>query len=137
MAVEAVDLALARLLPVIDALGGVALITADHGNAEEMFELDSKSGAPSLDAAGHARPKTSHTLNPVPLVLYDNQSGGRLGLAGDSGECSAEAEPAAEPAGGPAGGLANVAATTLELLGFEPPALWQPSLLRWRELGAA
>ncbi len=129
MAVEAVDLALARLLPAIDALGGVALVTADHGNAEEMFELDRKSGAPSRDAAGHIRAKTSHTLNPVPLVLYDNQSGGRLGLVGESGERSAEAEPTAEPAGG----LANVAATVVELLGFEPPGMWWPSLLRWRE----
>ncbi|HMW53565.1 MAG TPA: 2,3-bisphosphoglycerate-independent phosphoglycerate mutase, partial [Rhodocyclaceae bacterium] len=42
MAVEAVDLALARLLPAIQAAGGVALITADHGNADEMFELDKK-----------------------------------------------------------------------------------------------
>ena len=110
MAVEAVDLALARLLPVIDALGGVALVTADHGNAEEMFEIDRKSGTPALDAAGHTRAKTSHTLNPVPLVLYDNQSGGRLSLV--------------------EGGLANVAATTLELLGFAAPGMWQPSLLR-------
>ena len=110
MAVEAVDLALARLLPVIDALGGVALVTADHGNAEEMFEIDRKSGTPALDAAGHTRAKTSHTLNPVPLVLYDNQSGGRFGLV--------------------EGGLANVAATTLELLGFAAPGMWQPSLLR-------
>ena len=110
MAVEAVDLALARLLPVIDALGGVALVTADHGNAEEMFEIDRKSGTPALDAAGHTRAKTSHTLNPVPLVLYDNQSGGRFGLV--------------------EGGLANVAATTLELLGFAAPGMWRPSLLR-------
>jgi 2,3-bisphosphoglycerate-independent phosphoglycerate mutase len=116
LAVEAVDLALARLLPAIDALGGVALVTADHGNAEEMFETDRKSGVVLLDAAGHPRAKTSHTLNPVLLVLYDNQSGGRLGLAGADGET--------------AGGLANVAATTIELLGFEAPSPWQPSLLR-------
>ena len=42
MAIEAVDLALSRLLPAIDAAGGVALITADHGNADEMYELDKK-----------------------------------------------------------------------------------------------
>ncbi len=116
LAVETVDLALARLLPVIDALGGVALVTADHGNADEMFEVDRKSGAVSRDAAGHARAKTSHTLNPVPLVLYDNCSGGRLRLSGAEGA-----------------GLANLAATTVELLGFEPPSVWQPSLLRLRD----
>ncbi len=48
MAVEAVDLALGRILPVIDAMGGVALITADHGNADEMYELDKKTKAPAL-----------------------------------------------------------------------------------------
>ncbi len=118
MAVEAVDLALSRLLPVIDALGGVALVTADHGNADEMFETDRKSGVPLCDAAGKVRPKTSHTLSPVPLVLYDNVSGGRLGL-----DYTAATRVDALP------GLASVAATTVELLGFEPPAVWKPGLL--------
>ena len=117
MAVEAVDLALSRLLPVIDALGGVALITADHGNAEEMFELDRKTGAVLHTPEGRIRAKTSHTLNPVPLYLHDRVSGGRLGLRQDPG-C----------------GLANVAATTLHLLGFEAPAMWCPSLLEVRPL---
>lgn len=115
MAVETVDLALSRLLPIIDALGGVALITADHGNAEEMFELDRKTGAALHTPEGRIRAKTSHTLNPVPLYLHDRVSGGRLGLRQDPG-C----------------GLANVAATTLHLLGFEPPAMWCPSLLELR-----
>jgi 2,3-bisphosphoglycerate-independent phosphoglycerate mutase len=48
VAVESVDLSLRRLLPVIDELGGVAIITADHGNADEMFELD-KNGKPSSE----------------------------------------------------------------------------------------
>ena len=112
MAVEAVDLALARLLPVIDALGGVALITADHGNAEEMFELDRKSGSALRTPEGRVRAKTSHTLNPVPLYLHDRVSGGRLGLRQDGDA-----------------GLANVAATTLHLLGLQAPAMWRPSLL--------
>jgi 2,3-bisphosphoglycerate-independent phosphoglycerate mutase len=47
MAIEAVDLELARILPVIDALGGVALITADHGNADEMYEIDKKTKQPA------------------------------------------------------------------------------------------
>jgi 2,3-bisphosphoglycerate-independent phosphoglycerate mutase len=112
MAVEAVDLALARLLPVIDALGGVALVTADHGNAEEMYEIDRNTGEPLSAADGRLRGKTSHTLNPVPLYLHDQVSGGRLGLRQDADA-----------------GLAHVAATTLHLLGFEAPAMWRPSLL--------
>ncbi len=112
MAVEAVDLALARILPVIDALGGVALITADHGNADEMFELDKKTGQPATHADGSFKAKTAHTLNPVPLILYDNVTGGKLGL-----KASASA------------GLSNLAATTANLLGLEKHAKWDESLL--------
>ena len=112
IAIETLDLALSRLLPAIDALGGVALITADHGNAEEMYEIDPRSGQPLQAEDGRIRAKTSHTLNAVPLLLYDNQSGGRLGLRAD-----------------PDAGLANVAATSVELLGFEAPPMWRLSLL--------
>ena len=72
LAIEAVDLSLARILPVIDALGGVALITADHGNADEMYELDKKTREPARNPDGSFKAKTAHTLNPVPLILYDN-----------------------------------------------------------------
>ncbi|SDI19660.1 2,3-bisphosphoglycerate-independent phosphoglycerate mutase [Propionivibrio dicarboxylicus] len=112
MAVEAVDLALARLLPVIDAMGGIALITADHGNADEMYELDKKTKLPAQNKDGSFKAKTAHTLNPVPLVLYDNVSGGKLGLKALAGA-----------------GLSNIAATTANLLGFEKHAKWDESLL--------
>ena len=112
MAVEAVDLQLARLLPVIDALGGVALITADHGNADEMYELDKKTKQPAQNKDGSFKAKTAHTLNPVPLILYDNASGGKLGLK--------QTETA---------GLSNIAATVANLLGLEKHAAWDESLL--------
>ena len=112
MAVEAVDLELARILPVIDALGGVALITADHGNADEMFELDKKTKQPAQNEDGSFKAKTAHTLNPVPLILYDNVTGGKLGLKQT-----------------PTAGLSNIAATTANLLGFEKHAKWDESLL--------
>jgi 2,3-bisphosphoglycerate-independent phosphoglycerate mutase len=112
MAIEAVDLALARLLPAIDPAGGVALVTADHGNADEMYEIDKKTGQPATNKDGSYKAKTSHTLNPVPLILYDNVSGGRLGLR--------QTETA---------GLSNLAATTANLLGFEKHASWDESLL--------
>lgn len=111
MAIEAVDLALARLLPVIDALGGVALITADHGNADEMFELDKKTHQPKQNKDGSFKAKTAHTLNPVPCILYDNVSGGKLALKSGSW------------------GLSNLAATTANLLGFEKHESWDDSML--------
>lgn len=112
MSIEAVDLALSRLLPAIDAAGGVALITADHGNADEMFELDKKTKQPAQNVDGSFKAKTAHTLNPVPLILYDNVSGGKLLLAPLEGA-----------------GLSNIAATVANLVGFEKHEAWDPSLL--------
>jgi 2,3-bisphosphoglycerate-independent phosphoglycerate mutase len=56
-AVEIVDECLAAVVETVENLGGVALITADHGNAERMLEADGVS------------PHTAHTTNPVPLIL--------------------------------------------------------------------
>jgi 2,3-bisphosphoglycerate-independent phosphoglycerate mutase len=103
LAVEAVDLCLERLVRATRELRGVLLVTADHGNADQMF-----------DGEGEARKvRTSHSLNPVPLAIYDPR----------------------ESAGGPAlklperPGLSNLAATSLELLGFSAPDDYDPSLL--------
>jgi len=112
MAIEAVDLALGRLLAAVDAAGGVALVTADHGNADEMFELDKKTGQAKTNKDGSFKAKTAHTLNPVPLILYDNVTGDRLALK--------QTETA---------GLSNLAATTANLLGFEKHPSWDESLL--------
>ena len=112
MAVEAVDLALARLLPAIEAAGGVALITADHGNADEMYELDKKTKLPALNPNGSYKAKTAHTLNPVPLILFDKVTGGKLAL-----QQSATA------------GLSQIAATVANLAGLEKHAKWDESLL--------
>ena len=112
MAVEAVDLALGRILPIIDAMGGVALITADHGNADEMYEIDKKTKAPAKNADGSFKAKTSHTLNPVPFILYDNANGGKLSLKNV-----------------PNAGLSNIAATVANLFGFEKHESWDEGLL--------
>ncbi|MCA9506460.1 MAG: 2,3-bisphosphoglycerate-independent phosphoglycerate mutase [Spirochaetaceae bacterium] len=113
-AVAAVDLQLARLLPVIEALEGALLVTADHGNADCMLELDKKTGEPSRDAAGAFRPKTSHTLNPVPIHLFAPS----VDLALDT-----------TTRRGRAPGLANLASTVLELMGFAAPEDYEPSLI--------
>ena len=86
IAVETVDLFLGRLLPVIEKLDGVAIITADHGNADEMFELD-KSGKPKVDQDGRTKAKTSHTLNKVPFIIYDRKTAENTGLRKASSTC--------------------------------------------------
>lgn len=100
-AIEAIDIQLARIAREVDRLGGVLLITGDHGNAEELVD---ETGAP----------KTSHTLNPVPFIIYDhtkNREHYRL----------IEREKA---------GLANVASTIALLLGQEDfPESWQAPLI--------
>ena len=116
IAIEAVDLSLARMLKAIDAAGGVALITADHGNADEMYEIDKKTRGPAQNKDGSYKAKTAHTLNPVPLILYDNVSGGRLGLK--------QTDTA---------GLSNIAATVANLVGLEKHAAWDESLLETRD----
>ena len=111
ISVEALDLQLARLLPVIDEVHGAAIITADHGNADEMFETDKKSGKIKFGSDGHPKAKTSHTLNPVPCIIYDNYTADKYSVVEG------------------AYGLSNVAATTVNMLGFEAPSMWDASMI--------
>jgi 2,3-bisphosphoglycerate-independent phosphoglycerate mutase len=112
IAVEAVDLSLARIIPVIEKLNGALIVTADHGNCDEMFELDKKSGDFKRDAAGHLENKTSHTLNAVPCYVY--VPGNDTLRLDDSVQ---------NP------GIANISATTFQLLGYDRPEGYEPSLL--------
>jgi 2,3-bisphosphoglycerate-independent phosphoglycerate mutase len=102
-AVETVDACVGELLEVIKHLGGIAIVTADHGNADEMFSVDKKGGKSV---------KTAHSLNPVPFVIFDPQFSGEYRMA-DLQEK----------------GLANIAATVLNLLGYEKPDDYNPSLI--------
>jgi 2,3-bisphosphoglycerate-independent phosphoglycerate mutase len=111
LAVGAVDLQLGRLRSAIEKLEGALIVTADHGNADGMFELDPRTGEPECDAEGRPRSKTSHTLNPVPLHIF--APGHELRLRKDL----------------QAAGLANIAATVLHLMGYRAPADYAPSLL--------
>ena len=110
---ESLDLQLARILKCLDTLGGVALITADHGNADEMYEVDKKTGAPKKDKNGNFKAKTSHTLNPVPCIIYDNFYADKYSVKADNGSF----------------GLSNVAATMVNLMGYEAPAMWDESII--------
>jgi 2,3-bisphosphoglycerate-independent phosphoglycerate mutase len=113
MGVEAVDLSLSRVLKQVERMKGVALVTADHGNSDEMFELDKKTGEFKKDAEGKRKVRTSHTLNPVPFIVVDPAFNGEYRIN------DAIERP----------GLSNVAATILFFLGFEAPEGYDPSLV--------
>ena len=110
---EALDLQLARILKVVDELEGAALITADHGNADEMYEIDKKTKAPKAGKDGSFKAKTSHTLNPVPFIIYDNFTNNGYKVKTDRSDF----------------GLSSVAATTVNMLGFEAPDIWDESMI--------
>jgi 2,3-bisphosphoglycerate-independent phosphoglycerate mutase len=103
IAVETVDQCVGELLEVIRELEGMAIVTADHGNADEMFTIDKE---------GEKKIKTSHTLNPVPFAIYDPCYNGEYRMA-----------TIEKP------GLSNVASTIMNLLGYEKVKDYDPSLL--------
>jgi len=111
-AVGAVDRAVGRLIEAIDKLGGTVIITADHGNCEQMTAVDEKTGRPVMGAGGEYKPQTSHTLNPVPFIIHGPDTG-RYKLAGI-----------------PDPGLGNIASTILLLLGYEKPDDYLEPLIR-------
>ncbi len=99
IAMEAIDICLKRIVEAVNKLGGITIITADHGNAEEL-----------IDDQGN--PKTSHTTNLIPFALVD-ETENRTKYQLAKGEF----------------GLANVASTVADLLGVEPDKAWLPSII--------
>jgi len=111
--VEAVDQALGRLYDAVSKLNGALIVTADHGNADDMAERD-KHGNLERDKQGRLVPKTAHSLNPVPCHLaLPPTAQARFTLSGTE-----------KP------GLGNVAATLAMLLGYAPPQGVLPSLIK-------
>jgi 2,3-bisphosphoglycerate-independent phosphoglycerate mutase len=111
---EALDLQLGRIARACADAGGVLLITADHGNSDDMYEHNKKDGSVARKSDGTPKAKTSHSLNPVPCILYDpafqgeyDQEALREGL-----------------------GISSIAATCIDLLGYIPPADYDPSVLK-------
>lgn len=111
ISVEAIDLAISRIEAAVRRCRGCLVVTADHGNADDKVER-AKDGTPLFDADGTPVWRTAHSLNPVRFVVADF-SGRDIQLRADL----------------PAAGLANVAATLLNLLGFDAPTFYEPSLL--------
>ena len=98
-AMECVDNGLKAILECADKCGYTVLITADHGNADQMTET--KKGKTSV--------RTAHSLNPVPFIIYDKDNAWSI----QDG----------------AYGLANVAPTVVKMLGLSAPACWEDSMV--------
>ena len=102
ISVSAVDLCIGRLVEAAKKYDATLVILADHGNADQMFE-ETKNGI---------SPKTAHTLNPVPFIIFDTERSFEF------------TKPGEIPFG-----LANVAATIAKLLDIEPHSSWEKSLI--------
>ncbi len=111
IAVEVVDRQLARLEAAVRKADGVLLVTADHGNADEMYTRG-KGGEVARDPDGRPLARTSHTTHPVPFIVMDPRRSLRLVEGLDDA------------------GIANLGATVLELVGLQKPSEYLPGLLR-------
>ncbi|QQO10989.1 2,3-bisphosphoglycerate-independent phosphoglycerate mutase [Breznakiella homolactica] len=101
---EGMDIQLGRLAKAVDAAGGILVLTADHGNSDDMFE-HKKDGSVVYKDDGSPKAKTSHSLNPVPCIIYDPEFKGDY----DNTELNEGL------------GISSIAATCIEFLGYLPP----------------
>ena len=112
---EAVDLSLARIKAAVERAGGVLIVSSDHGNSDDMFARDKKSGKVKYKENGKPQAKTSHSLNPVPCYIYDPEGKGEYKDELRSGL-----------------GISSLAATCIELLGLVPPSDYDPSIVEMK-----
>ncbi len=103
--VEVTDECVAKIIDAVKKLNGIVVVLADHGNADEMFTVK----------GGKKQVSTAHSLNPVPCAIVDSNYKGEYTFT-----------KLETP------GLANVAATLLNLLGYQAPAHYAPSLITFK-----
>ncbi len=109
---EAMDLQIGRIRKVVEAAGGVMIITADHGNADDMYEHDKKTGDVKIKENGEPRAKTSHSLNPVPCIIADPSYNNEYDKALAEGL-----------------GISSIPATVMNFLGLVPPEDYDKSII--------
>lgn len=109
---EGMDLQLGRIKEAIDETGGIMCITADHGNSDDMYE-HKKDGSVAVNADGSPKAKTSHSLNPVPGIIYDPEYKGEY----DNTTLNEGL------------GISSWPATIMELMGFVPPDDYDKSII--------
>ena len=108
---EAMDLQIGRIWDAIKKAGGVMVVTADHGNADDMYE-HGKDGSLKLKKDGEPKSKTSHSLNPVPCNICDSAYNGEYSKELKSGL-----------------GISSIPATLMNLLGYDAPEDYDPSVI--------
>jgi 2,3-bisphosphoglycerate-independent phosphoglycerate mutase len=113
IAVESVDLCVCRLVRAVEKAGGILLVSADHGNSDDMYECNPKTGEIIYDEkTGEPKPRTAHSLNPVFAYVYEPTGNINMRLSRHKDL-----------------GISSLAATCLTLLGFEPPGDYTPSIV--------
>jgi 2,3-bisphosphoglycerate-independent phosphoglycerate mutase len=113
IAVQTVDLMLRKLIHAAAQSNTILLVTADHGNCDEMFEGKQDGWENWQSIQSGLTPKTAHTLSPVPFYLYDPASRNATYRIRPDMTFT----------------LANLANTVLDLMGLAPYDLYQPSII--------
>ena len=91
----------------------ITVVSADHGNADDMYECNSKTGETIYDEkTGKPKSRTAHSLNPVFAYVYEPSGKVKMALSRQKNL-----------------GISSLAATCLTLLGFEPPEDYTPSII--------
>lgn len=111
VAIEALDICVKRIADAVTKAGGVLLITADHGNCDDMYQHDKKGNAVT-DKNGTIEAKTSHSLNLVPFIIYDPEY-----------KCDYKTEL------NQGLGISSTAATCIEFLGLVAPEDYDKSII--------
>jgi 2,3-bisphosphoglycerate-independent phosphoglycerate mutase len=114
-AITYIDACVGDLIQATEQAGGVLLVTADHGNADQMFSLDKKTGGYAESEQGVRSPHTSHSLNPVPIWIFDPTRQHRF---------RAQTGPTVS------GCIAQIGGTLLHLFRLPLPVDYLPSLLQ-------
>lgn len=108
---EAMDLQIGRIRAAVEKAGGVMIVTADHGNADDMYE-HAKDGSVKMKKDGEPKAKTSHSLNPVPCIIYDPCYSGEYSLTLNEGL-----------------GISSIPATIMNFLGYDAPEDYDKSVI--------
>ena len=95
--------------------GGILCLTADHGNSDDMNE-HKKDGSVAMGADGEPKPKISHSLNPVPGIIYDPEYKGEYDLTLNEGL-----------------GISSWPSTLMNLMGYKEPTDYDKSMINWKK----